>query len=303
MRTTSDITIPRQKPTAVALGFFDGVHLGHQAVIGRMVAAAGQRGLTPCVFTFVPDGSIPAAKNGQSLLQTEADKEAIMASLGVEELINPGFSAFMGMTPEQYVDELLHGVLHAQLLCCGENYRFGRAAAGDVPLLRTLAARHGIEVIAVPPVLQAEQWVSSTRIRKALREGDPALAAKLLGTPFAIEGPVLPGKKLGRTLGSPTINQSLPPELTVPLHGVYLTRVDTPLGRYHGVTNLGVRPTVDGQSVNCETYLLDFSGDLYGQSVRVAFCQLLRPEKQFESTEALSRQIHLDIETAKNLVK
>lgn len=303
MTTTQDITTPRQQATAMALGFFDGLHLGHRAVIRRMTVLAQAENLIPAVFTFSPDGGIPASKNGLTLLQTEGHKELLLEELGVQELVTPDFSAFMGMSPQQYVHGLLHGVLRARVLVCGENYRFGHAAAAGVAQLRELAEQDGIRVVTIPPVLYQDRPVSSTRIRQALRDGDPQLAEAMLGTPFSIQGKVLPGKQLGRTLHSPTMNQNIPPDFTIPAYGVYLSRASTPLGDYWGVTSIGVRPTVNGTGVNCETYLIGFSGDLYGQTVAVALREWLRPEYRFPDIATLAAQIQVDIQTAKERLR
>lgn len=303
MRIIHDITSPQSGGAAVALGFFDGLHLGHRAVIGRMVEEAAKRELAPCVFTFAPDGEIPASKSGLTLLQSATRKESLMESMGVERLVSPSFSDFMQMSPERFVDELLSDALCARVLVCGENYHFGRYAKAGVQELKKLAAIHGIEVITVPPVLYEGELVSSTRIRAALREGKPELAESMLGTPFELEGRVLHGKKLGRTINCPTVNQAIPGDFTIPMYGVYLSLVTTPDGVYWGVSNIGTRPTVDGGTLNCETYLIGFNGDLYGQTISVAPKRLLRLEVKFENVEQLAEQIQVDIKNASDLIK
>ncbi|MEG0853992.1 MAG: bifunctional riboflavin kinase/FAD synthetase [Angelakisella sp.] len=303
MRITKDITTPRQQPSAVALGFFDGVHLGHRAVIEQTVASARAGGLLPTVFTFSTEGMVPASKSSLTLLQTEQHKEAILEQMGVEEVAIPPFEAFMQLSPLDYVEQLLIGVLHAKVLICGENYRFGKHAAAGVEQLRTLAESHGVELITVPPVLVDGEMISSTRIRQAVRAGDVALAQRLLGAPFAIEGEVVHGKRLGTTIHSPTINLNFPQGFTVPAYGVYLAQVMTPMGQYYGVTNIGIKPTVNADRPNCETYLLDFDGDLYGKTVTVSLLQRLRGEKKFDSVDQLSQQIQRDVKEAKRLTE
>lgn len=301
MRTTYDIITKQDCPTAVALGFFDGVHLGHRAVIDSMVQQATVRNLCPCVFTFMAGGSGPASKQGLTLLQSHPHKQQILSDMGVEELRCPDFADFKELSPESFVSELLYGTLGARLLVCGDNYHFGKYAAGSVTELRRLAEPLGIEVITVPPVLYDNELISSTRIRQALRDGHPELAEAMLGTPFIIEGEVTHGKRLGRTINSPTINQAIPPSYTVPMNGVYLSSVTSPYGAHYGVTNIGVRPTVGGEGINCETYLIGFEGDLYGQHVTTALRRLLRPEQRFDSVAELAEQIQQDIKLATQL--
>ncbi|MEG2074529.1 MAG: riboflavin kinase, partial [Angelakisella sp.] len=258
MRTTTDIITTRSEASAVALGFFDGVHLGHQAVISRMIEAATAEALLPMVFTFATDGKMPDGKRSMTLLQTERHKDEILAGMGVSEIVAPPFEAFMGLSPREYVERLLCDTLKARVLVCGENYRFGKYAAAGVAELHTLAEERGIKVITVPSVMVGGEAVSSTRIRQAVREGDMPLAQQLLGAPFALEGEVVHGKQLGTSLHSPTINLDIPHGFTVPAYGVYQSRVTTPYGDYYGATNVGCRPTVSGEAPNCETFLLDF---------------------------------------------
>lgn len=302
MRITRDITTPRERETAVALGFFDGVHLGHQAVIGLMVKAAREQGLLPAVFTFDSTGSLPGSKSKLTLLQTDRQKQEVMEQMGVGEIVSPDFSEFMHLTPQEFVDRLLVGVLRAKVLVCGENYRFGAAAAAGVSQLRQMSRERGVTLMVAPSVVLEGELVSSTRIRRALEQGDPQLVEKMLGMPFTIEGQVLPGKKLGRSIHSPTINQKIPPHFTVPAHGVYLSRATTPLGEYWGVTNIGQRPTVGGLDINCETFLLDFGGDLYGRTVTVSLLRHIRPEQKFQTVAELSAQIQQDVQSAKVLI-
>lgn len=301
MQITTDILTPRGKASAVALGFFDGVHLGHRAVIARMVAAAEEQGLVPTVFTFSTVGRAPDSKGSLTLLQTEREKERIMEAMGVQQIVVPPFEAFMQFSPQQYVDTLLCDVLNARVLVCGDDYRFGKAAAAGVEQLRQLAAARDVQVITVPPVLLDGEVVSSTRIRQAVSGGNMVLAQQLLGAPFSMTGEVVRGKQLGRYLGSPTINLNLPPEFALPAYGVYHSWVTTPQGSYHGATSVGVRPTVEGAQPNCETFLLDFAGDLYGQPVTVSLLQMLRGEEKYQNLDALAEQIKRDVQEIRRL--
>ena len=294
MVISQDIQTPRSRSSAVALGFFDGVHMGHRAVISAAVEAARREGLVPRVFTFSPAGSAPASKGGLTLLQTEEQKEAALAVLGVEEVIRPSFSAFCSLTPEQFVRGFLRDVLQARMLFCGFNYHFGKGGAAGVEELRDLCAPEGIRVEALSPVLWQDQVVSSTRIRACIREGEMEAAGTMLGTPFTLAAPVVHGKGLARTLAWPTINQLFPPGFTIPRWGVYHSLVLADGREWDGVTNVGVKPTLHETNLTMETYILDYEGDLYGQTLPVSLLHFLRPEQQFASVEALTQRILAD---------
>jgi len=298
---TQDLTTPREAPSAVALGFFDGVHTGHRAVIGAAVRAAEREGLVPRVFTFRPEGSAPASKADLTLLQTEGQKEAILARLGVEEVICPPFEEFRSMTPERFVEELLGRTLKAKALACGFNYHFGRGGRAGVEELRALCAPLGIRVEALPPVLWQGEVVSSTRIRRCIREGEMEQAAEMLREPFTLTAEVVHGKGLARTLSWPTVNQLFPPGFTIPRRGVYWSRAEVEGRKLDGVTNVGIKPTLHETNLTMETYLLDYDGDLYGRELSVSLLRFLRPESQFGSVRDLSRQIQTDIQTVRQL--
>lgn len=283
---------------AVALGFFDGLHIGHAAVVSRTLSYQ-QEGLCPCVFTFTMDGGHPAAKSSANALTTERQKEQLLESWGVRLVLCPDFSEFHAMEPESFVDEILVRRLNANAACCGEDFRFGKKAAGDVGQLAALCQARGIRLDVVPPVTFEGERVSSTRIRSLLGEGRVADANRMLGRAFGYDFTVVRGKQLGRKLDSPTINQRLPDGFVPLRHGVYAS-VSFAGGAWHpSVTNIGLRPTVeDTTAVNSETYICGFSGDLYGASVEVRLLAFLRPEQRFPSVEALRARIHADAEAS-----
>lgn len=296
------------RPRAVALGLFDGLHLGHRAVISR---ASGRemdgRRLASCVYTFhQPPSALFKGDAGE--LCSPAQKKQVLQSMGVEELVQADFSAVRELSPEQFVEEVLHGLLDARLVSCGFNYRFGRGGSGDAALLTKLCARWGIQVVTVPAVEIDGQPVSSSRIRRLVEQGDMPQAARLLGRPFRVDFPVVTGQKLGRVLGTPTINQPLPEGFVHPRFGVYASSVETGGEIYHGVTNVGMRPTVadrPGGAVEqplVETWIPDFSGDLYGREVPVSLVKFLRPEQKFDSLEELKARIFRDGEEARQAV-
>lgn len=291
------------KPRAVALGIFDGVHLGHRAVISRatgMELPDGSRA-TAAVFTFTqPAWALP--KDGACSLITEEQRAAVLEGLGVEELIQADFNAIRDCSPQEFVEDVLKNTLHACRVCCGFNYHFGRGGKGDADLLRSLCAPLGIEVVVVPPVLVDGEPVSASRIRRLIEEGRMEEASRLLGRPFTLDFPVVGGRKLGRLLGTPTINQPLPPHFVLPRFGVYAVSAEAGGKVRHGVTNIGVRPTVGAEGPLAETWIADFDGDLYGRNVPVTLVKFLRPERRFESVEALQKQILLDGKEARRAV-
>lgn len=286
-----------ETPTAVACGYFDGLHIGHAAVIGEAVAQAQALGVEPGVFTFTLHGGHPAAKPEGCELLTEGEKYRILEAWGVRRVLCPDFSQFQSMSPEAFVEEILCRRLRAAVVCCGEDFRFGSRASGDVSLLRRLCAQRGVQVAVVPEVDCGGSRVSSTRIRALLGEGRVEEANQLLGRAFGYDFIVIHGKRLGRTIDSPTINQRMPAGFVRLRHGVYAS-VTLAQGRlWPSVTNVGLRPTVeDSRAVNSETYLHGFSGDLYGQRVPVRLLRFLRDEQKFDSVERLRAQIQADAE-------
>lgn len=274
--------------SAVALGFFDGVHLGHRAVIGAAVAAARRAGLTPAVFTFeLPEGN--TLKGGRILSRTQ--KHRRMAELGAREVMDPPFSAFCNLSPEAFVERILVDCFGARQVFCGDNFTFGARAAGNVESLQALCARRGIGVTVVEMAGYGGKTVSSTRIRAALEDCRIQDANAMLGQPYAIDWPVGHGKHVGTSrLGTPTINQNYPAGALEPGCGVYLTRIWLDGRWYPSATGIGRRPTVDaaGAPITCETYVPDFSGDVYGRRPRLEFHRYLCPIRKFDSMQALS---------------
>lgn len=280
---------PLQAPqgSAVALGFFDGVHLGHQAVIRAAVEHAAARGLAPAVFTF----SLPlksGMKGGR--ICPESEKHRRMQALGAAYYMEPPFEQFHTLSPEQFVREVLAGLYHAKAVFCGDNFTFGARAAGNVDTLQELCAPLGIRVQIVPMALYEGAPVSSTRIRAALEKGDMPAANAMLGWPYRIDFPVRHGKGLGRTLGFPTINQVYPEGFVMPRFGIYITRVGIGGAWYAGATGLGTRPTVNatGEGPTCETFIPAFEGELYGESPVVEFYRYIAPSKKFENLQQLT---------------
>jgi riboflavin kinase/FMN adenylyltransferase len=312
-------------PTAIALGNFDGVHLGHVELIRRSVAYARARGLAPAVFTFSNHPyNVLKGRTVICSLTTEADKEQILESLGVEYLFSLKFGArFHSMAPESFIDELLLGAFRARAVFCGFNFRFGAEAAGDPNLLRAAGAVKDFDLVVMEPYRVGAALVSSTMIRGLIEAGDVAGAAKFLGRPFALSGEITRGNGLGRDFGFPTANIGLPRGLVVPAYGVYVTESllsggpgdeasdGEALARDNdepspfcpcparSVTNVGVRPTIGDDRLLAETHLFGASGDdLYGLCLRVSFLDMIRPERRFADIRALKAQVEQDKDAA-----
>lgn len=286
---------------AVAMGNFDGVHLGHQSVLALAHAAAGELGIPFGVVTFEPHPRAFFAPDAPPFRLTTAEARASrMAKLGVETLYELPFDGGLaGLEPEDFVRHVLVEGIGVRFVAVGADFRFGRARSGDSDVLKVLCATVGVGVAVAPLVCDHAGDYSSTAIREALAAGEPRRAARILGHWHRIQGRVEHGKKLGRELGFPTINVSLE-GLHLPRFGVYAVTVDVLTGphrgRYPGAASIGIRPTFDGERPNLEVYLLDFSGDLYGEEVSVGLVDFLRPEVRYDSVEALVEQIGKDVE-------
>ena len=279
----------------IALGCFDGVHLGHGALLRRVAEAAGAESALPCAFTF--DQSPAAALTGQAvpLLTTVEDRRWLMETLyGIQELIVAPFPLMRDMDWRDFVTDYLQkelGVIHA---VAGHDFRFGYQGEGNPRRLKELCGERGIGCDIIPRVEVDGITVSSTCIRTLIAEGKPEEAARFLGHPHVLSGTVAHGHGLGRTLGAPTANLPVQPGVIVPAFGVYASRVILPkVGARPAVTNVGVRPTVDQSMTNVtvEPWILDYQGDLYGKSVHLELYKRLRPERRFGSTDELRAAI------------
>jgi riboflavin kinase / FMN adenylyltransferase len=287
------------RPVVVGLGNFDGVHLGHQAVLGRAVEEAGRLDGMVVAATFWPHPrAVLGAGDSPGLLTTlEARREALLGH-GADDVRTIRFDLELSRKgPEEFVSDVLVGELGARAAVVGENFRFGYKASGDFEDLRRLMREHGGDAHAVE-VRGADGEISSTRIRSLLLEGEAAEAAKLLGRPYAVRGEVVVGDRRGRTIGFPTANVRPDPAVVVPARGVYACFVRVGDERYAACTNVGVAPTFERGENRIEAHLLDFEGDLYGSIVDVMFLQRIRGERRFSGVEELKEQIGRDAEQA-----
>lgn len=284
-----------QPPCALALGTFDGLHLGHQAVI-KAALQEGESPLEPAVFTF------RRSPSGERLVMLGTDKARLLEEMGVKKMYSMDFSELKSMEAEAFVQEVLFARLNARRLCCGADFRFGRGKAGDAALLERLCAQAGAELAVLSPVELDGEKISSTRIRQAVSAGDMPQASRLLGRPFGFTLEVIHGNHIGGSkLGTPTINQALPEELIFPRFGVYAAWCQVEGERFYGVCNVGIKPTVGSDRVLAETWMPDFAGDLYGQEIQVELVEFLRPERKFDSLEELKAAIKKNGEQARAL--
>lgn len=285
--------------TVLALGNFDGVHLGHRALLHEAVKKAAELGAVPGVWLFRAPPTDFLKNPPTPHLSTLTDKLTIFRELGIRLAFVADFKEVGSYSPEQFARELLIENCRCRHAVCGFNYSFGYKGAGDPALLRSLFSG---AVSEIPPVKIGGLPVSSTRIRALLSDGNVAEASALLGREYSFRAPVLHGKALGRTLTFPTINQDFPPLAAIPKSGIYAVtvRMEGDPTLHYGVANVGNRPTVEVSShTNCETYILDFDGDLYGRSVEIGFAKRLRDERKMSDIEELRAAIGADADAAR----
>jgi riboflavin kinase / FMN adenylyltransferase len=290
-------------PTALTIGNFDGVHLGHQAILARLKEAARVRALAACVMTFEPHPrEFFAPDQAPTRLTSLREKFELLANFGVDrvQLIRFNFD-FAKVTADDFISRVLVRGLGVRWLLVGDDFRFGARRAGDIAMLQREAPRHGFEVVAMDSVTLGGLRVSSTAVREALAAGDMEAPRRLLGRPYSISGRVVGGDKLGKAIGFPTANIQLKHNRP-PVTGIFVVEVHG-LGpaALPGVASLGTRPTVHpgGGKPTLEVHLFDFERDIYGVHLRVDFLRKLRDEEKFPNMDALIHQIALDVENAR----
>lgn len=285
--------------SAVALGKFDGIHLGHRRLLGRVLEQK-KRGLSAVVFTF--DTSAASFFGGECReLSTREEKREEFSRMGIDVLIefplNRGTAATV---PEDFVSRYLAGQMATAYLCAGPDISFGKGGAGNYALLAAYAKTFGYQVELIDKVRVDGEEVSSTRVRGAVREGRMEDAAHMLGAPYSVSGSVVHGRALGRRLGMPTANLVPEEEKLLPPNGVYYSRVFVDGKSCPGISNVGCKPTVSDERVmGVETYLYGFDGEIYGRNIKVELLSFRRAERAFDSVEALQRQIAEDVEAGK----
>lgn len=291
---------------SVAIGTFDGVHLGHQAIIRRAVEDAHAHSRPALVFTFDRHpAELLAPERAPGLLTTPPQRNALIATLGVDALVIAHFDkALSELSPDAFLRDILKGQLGARAIVEGNNFCFGKDRSGDVKYLRDARQRFQFALHALDPILVDGVPASSTRVRERLQAGDPEGAEAILGHPFLLAGTVVGGQQLGRTLGYPTANLALTYRQVIPEDGIYAVLVTLYDGRQlGGACSIGNRPTIAGAGRSIETFLFDFNEDIYGQGMEVRFLKRLRREEKFDSLDALVAQMALDVTAAKTEIQ
>ncbi len=305
MRIISDTTefIIDEPVTAVTVGKFDGLHLGHRKIFRILKEQAETLGGKTVVFTFATSPYQRLSNTYEGEIRTGEERKRILEEMGIDYLVECPFTEdVMRMKPENFVKEMLITRCHAASIVVGTDFHFGYRRQGNIELLQRLSKEIEYSFVAVPKEMMWDSMtsqmreISSTWVRSLLQKGDMVQARRLLGSPYEVIGEVCHGKKLGRQMGMPTINQYPELDKLLPPRGVYGTRVLVDGVEYVGVTNIGVRPTVSAEDgrVTVETHLIDYTGDLYGRILTVQFLHFIRPEMRFESLDALSNQMKLD---------
>lgn len=286
------------RPTAVAIGNFDGLHLGHLAILRLLVEQARASDLLSLVLTFSPHPEKILGQEKVLMIQTLAQRLAGLKKFGLDVvLVAPFDRPFSRLTSREFFENILLSRLQAKEVVIGQDFRFGLNRQGDIEELRQLGAERGVRVHSVPPVLIGGRMVSSSLIRSLLERGDVEEAGHLLGRPYEIEGRVGPGSARGKSLGFPTANILTKNEITPP--GVFVTEAVLGKKAFPSVTNIGFRPTFDQDSLQVEAFIFDFQRSIYGQRIRLRFWRKIRDEKKFASAELLVNQIRQDVEVAR----
>lgn len=285
----------------IALGSFDGLHIGHLSLIYKVVEVAKKNNGKSIVFTFKNHPKTLIDKENVPKLLMDNDKKVeVLKSHNVDIVCFHEFNfEFMKMTPKEFIEFLVFKY-NVKGFVVGFNYKFGYKNLGNVELLRSLQSEYGYELYVMEPCTYKDEVISSTRIRKALEEGDVFEAAKMLSLPYTISGEVIHGRQIGRTIGFPTANLKYKENFILPKVGVYYTNVMVNNSIYKGITSIGSNPTVDGKNVTVETYVLDFDGKIYGEKVEVSFIKKIRDMKKFNGVEELKGQLERDKNFAQN---
>ncbi|MDE7098601.1 MAG: riboflavin biosynthesis protein RibF [Ruminococcus sp.] len=291
-----------KRKSAVALGLFDGIHLGHRAVL-NMALEKEKNDLIPYVFTFNPTMVLKKSKGEYGYIYTHFDKLDILCRLGfLGHIYSVSFQEVCGLSGEEFVKNILIDKLNTGFVCCGNDFRFGKNASCGVSELYALGRKYGFDVCIADDVVYEGETVSSTAIRNMLQNGDVVRAWQFLGEPYTINKTVIHGAELGRTIGFPTINQLFNKGQLVLKYGVYASDVCIDGVCYRAMTNIGMKPTVNYNGIPlAETHIIDFSGDLYGRRIQTNIREFIRPEQKFDSVGELQRQIAKDMKDIQHI--
>ncbi|MFC2443322.1 MAG: bifunctional riboflavin kinase/FAD synthetase, partial [Capnocytophaga ochracea] len=302
MREITDITtFTTQQPTVLTIGTFDGVHLGHQKIIERVVTTARQEGLLATIFTFFPHPRMVVQHDKSlKLIHTLEEKKQLLQRLGVDLLVVQPFNeAFAQLTAEEFVSTILVQHLNVKKVIIGYDHRFGRNRTANINDMRLFGEKYGFAVEEISVQEVDEVSVSSTKIREALNKGDVTTAEHYLGTPYSLTGTVIHGLKLGRTLGYPTANIQVTEDYKlIPKDGVYAVYSYIGERKVYGMMSIGKNPTIEGKGASIEVYFFDFNDDLYDRELTIYFVKYLREERKFSSVALLKKQLRDDETTA-----
>jgi len=304
MRIIRDLEqLGRPAAPVVALGNFDGVHVGHQEILRTAINRARELNGTAFALTFDPlPAKVLAPEHAPLLILTGEDKAELLRSSGIDGVIVLRFTpALSKVTPREFVQEYLRRRINAQAVVVGHSVSFGHQRAGNAETMTALGREFGFQPIIVGPVKAGTIEVSSTRVRAAIVAGDLRLAALMLGRNHFLSGPVVHGRERGRTIGFPTANVQ-PRTECIPPDGVYATRIVLPDGAYPSITNIGMRPTFAEPARTFEAHIFDFNRDIYDQEVRLELIERIRPERKFASGQELAAQIAIDLQRAKEIL-
>lgn len=306
MREITDITtFTTQQSTVLTIGTFDGVHLGHQKIIERVVTTARQEGLLATIFTFFPHPRMVVQHDKSlKLIHTLEEKKQLLQQLGVDLLVVQPFNeAFAQLTAEEFVSTILVQHLNVKKVIIGYDHRFGRNRTANINDMRLFGEKYGFAVEEISVQEVDEVSVSSTKIREALNKGDVTTAEHYLGTPYSLTGTVVHGLKLGRTLGYPTANIQVTEDYKlIPKDGVYVVYSYIGGQKVYGMMSIGKNPTIEGKGASIEVYFFDFNGDLYDRELTIYFVKYLREERKFSSVALLKKQLQDDETTARKAI-
>ncbi|GET46963.1 bifunctional riboflavin kinase/FAD synthetase [Capnocytophaga felis] len=307
MKEITDIfNFTAEKGSVITIGTFDGVHLGHRKIIKKLVETAKNQDLLATIFTFFPHPRMVVHQDSElKLIHTLDEKKHVLKSLGINQLVVCPFNdSFSKMSAETFVEDLLVKRLKAKKVIIGYDHRFGRNRTADISDMRKFGEKYGFEVEEIPAQEVNEVSVSSTKIRKAISEGDIKTAWEYLGVPFCISGKVIHGLKIGRTISYPTANIQVKESYKlIPKDGIYLVYSFFNGKKTYGMMSIGKNPTIEGKGATIEVHYFDFDEDIYGNDVTIYFLERLRNEQKFESVEKLKEQLQIDEATSRKLIK